>query len=656
MKRLISLILLFIGVQTTDAQDKLTVLKATESFAPRRILYDYLRGQAQKHFDARRKEVAAISTPEELHKRQRTLKAKFIESLGGFPQKTPLNARVVGKEKRDGYHIEKVVYESRPHHHVTATLYLPASKQPCPGVLMPIGHSMTGKAADYVQRGSILLAKNGIAVLAYDPIGQGERRQLLDKEGTPVFRGSTTEHTMIGIGALLVGKNTATYRIWDGIRSLDYLASRAEVDAKRLGCTGCSGGGTLTSYLMALDDRIVAAAPSCYITSLERLFDTIGPQDAEQNITGQVAFGMDHADYVTMRAPRPTLIAAASRDFFDIKGTWMTFREAKLLYGVLGKAEKVSLVEYNTRHGYPKPQREAIVHWMRRWLLNKDDSPAEGEFDIASTKELQCTRSGQVIEDLRGKSAFALNAERAEHLAKQRTKKMLSKQQLLRRVRKLIALPSQIKPAGFQTIGKVERNDTNIKKLIVTTEPGIKVPALHFIPKGQKRETPLVVYLDEQGMKEAAKSDGPIDKLAREGVEVLTLDPRGMGETSPGKFSAKSHYGPNFKETFLSFHLNRPLLGQRVYDVLTTIRSVAGKQRPVHLVAVGMSGPIALHAATFDGRITQVVLSNSIPSWTKIVQTPVSYNQLSSVVPGALIVYDLPDLVRAMAPRKITTR
>src|SRR5262249_38911733 len=157
-------------------------------------------------------------------------------------------------------------------------------KGPFPGVLMLIGHSSNGKAAGYVQRGCILLAKNGIAALAYDPIGQGERRQLLDDSGKPAVPGSTTEPTPVGGGARLVGSNTATYRIWDGIRSLDYLAGRPEVDPKKLGCTGCSGGGTLTSYLMALDDRIVAAAPSCYITSLERLFATIGPQDAEQNI------------------------------------------------------------------------------------------------------------------------------------------------------------------------------------------------------------------------------------------------------------------------------------------------------------------------------------------------------------------------------------
>src|SRR5271168_2731173 len=166
------------------------------------------------------------------------------------------------------------------------------------------------------------MATTGLAVFCYDPIGQGERLQLIDDNRKPGIKGSTSEHTMVGIGAMLVGQSTAGYRIWDGIRSIDYLTSRPEIDAGKIGCTGNSGGGTLTAYLMALDDRIVAAAPSCYITSLERLFATIGPQDGEQNIPGQVAFGMEHADYVTMRAPRPTLILCATKDFFDIQGSW----------------------------------------------------------------------------------------------------------------------------------------------------------------------------------------------------------------------------------------------------------------------------------------------------------------------------------------------
>src|SRR6516162_1977767 len=300
------------------------------------MLYTYLQKQAEQKFAERRAAVAACKTKEDVKRRQVKTKEFFLEALGGFPERTPLNPRVVAREEKSAYVTERVIYESRPNHHVTAVLYLPQGKPPFPGVLVPCGHSANGKAAEAYQRACILMARNGLAVLCYDPIGQGERVQLLTRDGKPAIAGSTSEHTMAGIGALLVGRNTATYRIWDGIRSLDYLASRPEVDAKRLGCTGNSGGGTMTAYLMALDERIVAAAPSCYVTSLERLFATIGPQDAEQNITGQVAFGLEHADYLTLRAPRPTLVLAATRDFFDIGGTWTSFREAKRLYGLLG--------------------------------------------------------------------------------------------------------------------------------------------------------------------------------------------------------------------------------------------------------------------------------------------------------------------------------
>src|SRR2546423_4058776 len=326
------------GVLIASSASAQTVLPPESE--PHKMLYSYLQNQAKKHFDARRDTVAKLKTPEDIAKRQAALRAKFLEALGGFPEKAPLNAQVVGTLKGDGFRVEKVIYESRPNHHVTANFYIPDGKGPFPGVLVPCGHSDNGKAAEAYQRACILMAKNGLAVLCYDPIGQGERLQLPVENKKPLVV-SVNEHTMVGVGALLVGQSTAGYRIWDGIRSLDYLASRPEVDAKKLGCTGNSGGGTLTAYLMALDERIVCAAPSCYITSLERLFATIGPQDAEQNITGQVAFGMEHADYLTMRAPRPTLMCIAAQDYFDKQGAHTSFQEAKSIYKKLGHEEKM---------------------------------------------------------------------------------------------------------------------------------------------------------------------------------------------------------------------------------------------------------------------------------------------------------------------------
>ncbi|HKB39290.1 MAG TPA: prolyl oligopeptidase family serine peptidase, partial [Gemmataceae bacterium] len=586
-------------------------------------------------------------------RRQAELKGKFREALGELPaEKTPLSAKVVGRERRDGYSVEKVVYESRPRHHVTALLYLPEGTPPFPGVLVPCGHSANGKAAEPYQRISILLARNGLAALCYDPIGQGERVQLLDKDGKPAISGSTTEHNLVGVGALLVGRNTATYRIWDGIRSLDYLASRPEVDPKRLGCTGNSGGGTLTAYLMALDDRILAAAPSCYITSLERLFATIGPQDAEQNITGQVAFGMEHADYLTMRAPRPTLVCVGTQDYFDIGGAWTSFREAKLLYGLLGHGERVDLFEYNDKHGFSKPRREAALRWMRRWLLHKDDAPTEGDFSVFKDAQLQVTRTGQVLEDFKGKSVFDLNAERERELAPKRAKFLADNgvEGLRKEMRRLIALPDEVAAARPLSAGE--------QRTVFETEPGIAVPAILLRPNKEKK-TPLILYIGEAN-EDARREGGPASRLLEQGSRAVSLDLRGMGETAPRKLAPgrPNYFGADVREAFLSLHLNRPLLGQRVRDVLAVVEYLSREKdfAGVHLVAAGSMGPVGLHAAVLDDRIKQLTIERSVVSWSAVVRTPISHNQLTNVVPGALAFYDLPDLAAALAPRPLTVQ
>jgi dienelactone hydrolase len=524
-----------------------------------------------------------------------------------------------------------------------------------PGVLMPCGHSANGKAAEAYQRVCILLAQHGMAVLCYDPIGQGERSQLLDKMGKPAIAGSTSEHTMVGIGALLVGQSCATYRIWDGIRSLDYLASRPEVDPKRLGCTGNSGGGTLTSYLMALDDRIVCAAPSCYLTTLERLFATIGPQDAEQNITGQVAFGMEHADYILMRAPRPTLMCVATQDFFDIGGAKTTFKEASQIYKKLGAEEKMAFFEYNDKHGFSKPRREAAVRWLKRWLVGIDEPIKEGDFAVFRDEELQCTRSGQVLEDFKGKSAFQLNlayAAGSEGVSSATPKNRLPTEQLIglrSRPKWNGAELDRMKKAIYAT--KTEQwHGLEAGRSRFVTEPGIEVPVT-FIRASNARAK-FVLLLHEDGADAAAED---IARLVKAGDSVAAVDLRGWGETAPGKPNPKKpgYFGGDFKESFLGLHLGRPLLGQRVFDLLRMIDFFAPTHEHIGIVAIGATGPVALHAAVLDRRVESLTLERSLVSWMNIVQNPISINQLTNVVPGVLRAYDLPDLAAAVAPRSL---
>jgi dienelactone hydrolase len=625
--------------------DDLSVFKPEEQ--PRKMLYTQLQADCAKEFDARRKAVAAIRTPEDLKKRQELLRARFIEALGGFPEKTPLQARVLGTLKGEGFRIEKVIYESRPDHHVTAALYLPEGKGPFPGVLVPCGHGDKAKAEEAYQRVCQLLVRNGMAVLCYDPIGQGERMQLLNEDGKPAIKGNTTEHTMSGIGALLVGWSCASFRIWDGIRSIDYLLSRPEIDAARIGCTGNSGGGTMTAYLMAIDERIAVAAPSCYVTTLERLLATIGPQDAEQNITGQVAFGMEQSDYVTMRAPRPTLVCTATQDFFDIQGSWTTFREAKQLYSMMGHAERVDLIEVNDKHGFSRPRREAATRWMRRWLLGIDDAAVETEFPVFKEEELRCTKTGQVLSDLKGKSVFDLDIERESELAAKRGG--LSKEQLVEVVRAKLGLPRRIPAAEAQpSSGRINRGDYEVGKGVLAVDAGVRVPYVLMSSGPSKRTRVLAISGD--GKAALCSAGSPLEKLVNDGHPVVALDLRGLGETAPER---KSPFGADWEEAFLGILLKRPLLGLRVADVLSANEGMGGE---CLLVASGAAVPVALHAAALDPRFPELRLEKGILSWSSVVKARVTQNQLSSVVPGALEAYDLPDLAAAIAPRKLTIR
>lgn len=664
MQRLLICVFLSVTLATTAIADDLTVLPDRPGeAAPARVMTTYLQGLTREALDRRAAEFEKLETPAQLAAYQRQLRESFITQIGGFPERTPLNARIVDTLDRDGYRIEKLLYESRPAFFVTALLYLPNTEPPYPGVLVPCGHSANGKAMEAYQRACILLARNGMAALCYDPIGQGERYQILDRAGEPQF-GSVHEHTLVGVGSILLGLNTASYRIWDGIRGIDYLVSRDDIDPERIGCTGNSGGGTLTSYIAALDDRVACAAPSCYLCSLGWIGDHIGPQDAEQNIHAQVARGMEHADYLRMRAPRPTLICAATRDFFDIGATWQTFRGAKRFYTRMGFAERIDLIETDAEHGFSPQLRVGMVRWMRRWLIGVDDAITESVLPVLTEDQARCTPAGQVLLMDGAKSVFDLNAELDTRLAAKRknlwrttpTAEALAKVRQSTGIRELDDLPT---PEVAQ-VGSIQREPYRITKLILRPEPGIMLPALLFSPPRGGPDAYL--YVHGEGKHVDAELDGPIDKLVRAGHPVLAVDLRGIGETQGrGKYeSLGSQFGPDWQDFFRAYLLGRSYVGMRAEDILVCARHLAAEPahdnpRQVHLIAIGEAGPPALHAAALEPQlIASIRIERSITSWSRVVRTPVTRNQLINCVHGALRTYDLPDLLATLPAGKAT--
>ncbi len=410
----------------------------------------------------------------------------------------------------------------------------------------------------------------------------------------------------------------------------------------------------MTAYLMALDDRIAVAAPSCYITSLERLFVTIGPQDAEQNITGQVAVGLEHADYVTLRAPKPTLLTVGTRDFFDIKGSWDTFREVKLIYGRLGFGERVDLFESDEEHGFTRPRRIATARWMRRWLLKKDDAIDEPDFPVATDVELQCTNTGQVRSDFKDVSVFDLNRQRERELkpVREAARERSSTETIRSEVKNRLGLADwQAKPAIFHVAkGESERS------LEFEVGPGLVIPALELRGTEPGDPGPTVVKIG---------ADWNNERAADPRGRVLLVDPRGMGKTSPRAESARnpSLFGRDWKDAYIALAIGRPLLGQRVADLLSVLEGLAAesgdrKHKGFHLVGIGAAGPVVLHAALLDehGLIKQVTVEQSLISWADVVERGLSRDQMGNVVPGVLQTYDLPDLAAWLAPIPLTIR
>ena len=341
-------------------------------------LYRHICQEAfQEVSPARRETVAKLQTQSDWEQRQAEVRTRLQRLIGPFPAKTPLNPQIMGTLPKDGYRVEKLVFESQPRFFVTAALFVPdGPERPAPAIVFASGHTADGFRSETYQTMILNYVKKGFVVLAFDPIGQGERLQYTDEE-TAIVDGPTDEHSYVGAQCFINGSSLARYMVWDGIRAVDYLLTRPEVDPTRIGMTGRSGGGTQTALVAAMDERILAAAPEAYITDLELLLKTRGPQDAEQNIYHGIAAGLNHADLLEVRAPKPTLIVSTTRDFFSIQGARDTYHEAQRAYRAFGEEDRIGMVEDDAEHASTSGNREDTYAFFQKHLQNPGSAQDE---------------------------------------------------------------------------------------------------------------------------------------------------------------------------------------------------------------------------------------------------------------------------------------
>lgn len=638
--------------------DDLNFLAGLDEFEHiRDMLPLYFQTHAAAFLERREGEVAKLSSLDDLTRRKAYLRKVMLRDLGGLPERTPLNSRVTGTLDRGDYRIEKIIFESQPRFYVTANLYLPKTGlPPYPAILYPLGHEQGAKAHSAWQIMMASLAKKGFVVLTWDPIGQGERVQLYDSDfEESEVRASTTEHTTQGIQCLLIGDHIARYTIWDGIRALDYLLSRPEVDPKRVGCTGNSGGGTHTAYLSALDDRIQVAAPSCYITSWRQMLRTIGPQDAEQVFPFWLRDGLDYPDFIYAFAPKPYRILSAIQDFFPIGGARQSFEEAKAVYARIGAADKLTMFEADDGHGYTQPRRMSGYAWFRHWLKNEEDQGPEPEIRLATERDLQCSETGQVVKLPDAETVFSLNQKRAAQIHRPQ----LSTDALRGRVRELTGYESAEGPVSLRSYGTIAREGYHIEKLVYESEPGIQVPALLFTPDATSdSRTPALVYFNGRGKAAGVSED--VDPFVKAGFAVLSIDARGTGETrwnnenNPTDFT---RYFGDYDSAMTAILLGKTMVGMRArdiargIDVLASHNGVDGSR----IFGFGKDGGAVsmLYAAVLDHRIRGVALEEMLVSYDWVVQHRIHRQIFEDVVPWALKSFDLPDLVSSLSPHPV---
>ena len=625
-------------------------LSVLDKNAPELLANHLLRRINQQYEDRRAAVAQALASRDLLKRRQQRLRASLKRIVGKLPdEKTPLNPQTTGVIKADGYRIEKVAYQSRPHHYVTANLYVPTrGNPPFPGVLVACGHSSLGKSYEPYQRIGALLAVNGIVALVYDPMGQGERRSFfVDSENAGL------QHKLVNVNSMLVGRTAVGYQAWDGIRSVDYLLSRSEVDRTRsIGMTGNSGGGGQTMYLMALDDRIGPAAPSCHITTLERNFELGSAGDGCQSAPWTGAEGIDHPDFFAMRAPRPSIILAAEQDFKDIQFTRKTYREARSVYKLLNAPERVDLFVHNDKHSFSRPRREAATRWMRLWFFNDPSPVLEPDLKLQAAEALQVTRTGQVLREFPDAEAIdEWNLRRARHLAADRAAfwNTSTMEDALAEVRRMIGVRHIVEPPQVESRGLVQRDHYEIEKLVIRRVNEMPIPALLFRPRGVRSARPGTLFVDGRGK---AANLQLIESRVKAGHLVLSVDLRGFGETADPRNEIIYSQGDH-RVAMWSLHLGQSLLGQRVEELLASfsylLDSSEVDNRQVHLIGYGRAGPVALHAARFNPAFVSVTLLNSIRSWVDdVVARPTDMHSISHVVPSALTKYDLTDLARGL--------
>jgi dienelactone hydrolase len=575
---------------------------------------------------------------------------EYLHMLGlwPLPEKTPLQATVTGTREGDGFVVEKLHFQSRPHLYVTANLYRPkaiASGERLPAVLYVCGHSGMGRNGNKTafQSHGVWFARHGYVALLLDTLQLGEIAAY--------HHGTYREQRWWWHSR---GYTPAGVECWNGIRGIDYLQGRGDVDPERIAVTGISGGGAATFWIAAADERVRAAAPVSGMADLESYV-------SNRVINGHCdcmflynAFEWPWTRIASLVAPRPLFFVNSDKDaIFPMDANDRIINRLERLYSLYGAGEKVDALVSIGGHDYRADIRKGVYRFINTHLKNDPLEVGDSEVDLV-LREGNERRHPIPPEELRVFAADdslpkdELNTTIDQHfvpMAKVAAPRQGEfegwKKALVDELRRVSfgSLPERVPPATL-------KDRVSDKKALLETEPGIVV-ALHDPTPSSGDDAPERVVLEVGAAGDSSALDDAVDRLfprrPAEGPKVarFSLDVRGAGQS---RWTRKNP--PNFVERSHVL-LGRTVDASRVRDIIAAARWLHARYRGKARVAVVGSeanGILAAYAALFEPEIAETALVRPLSSLM---------DEKAPQFLNALRVCDVPEVLGMLAPRRL---
>ncbi len=584
-----------------------------------------------RFLEAQLKPLPLPDSAEAWRSRRDTLRREIRAILGLddlLPARWSLNIQHKDTLQRDGYRIEKLTYESYPGLAVAGLLYVPDGiTGKMPGIVSIGGHAYAyGKAFEQTQHRNVNLALRGCVVFSYDYIDTGESNTGPDPlQGKPY--GGGNHH---GIRSFSHSRRTATaLEVLDGIRALDLLVSRPEVDPQRLGFTGESGASNTTYWVSSLDDRVKLAVPVSSVTTFDYWIRNDRNWDYHQRPPG-IRRIADIGTLLALHAPSPLLVITSRRgtddEEFPVDEAQKSFTWAKHVYDLLGAGDSARFIESSTGHGYQEDKREHLYEWVER---NLKPPATRGSRElptrIETLDELRCglPQGNLTFHDVFGQWLAPLPRSKAQLDDADKT-------ELRQFLRQRLGWWTDPAAGRVEPRGQEHEGDKSAEFMLLESEPGIQIPCVLFTAGHKNTPIELVPGRDAQTAAAALEK----------GHRVLAFDPRGTGETKDGGGPVRNW----------AWFVGRPWPGMRALDIAQAARFCRKNfpDAPRIITATGELGwPALLASAAEPGLLPSGRVS--IPFKTLKDQWHEHGDYALADVPGLLERLDIPQL-RQLAP------